>query len=975
MAMTKARHRVYAMAFSQMLVCLLLLSDLVASVSRDNFKTCDQSSFCKRHRRLQPGASPYVVLMESVKIQSSGMEVQILNTKNNVRLLMQVTAIKDNTARLKINELNPLRKRYEIPVGDALVGEPKTQDLKVLERSDSSISLGFEENKILITSRPFRVDFINKEEPVVSINAQGLLKFEHFREQSPPQKGWLDGVTSWFSRGFSEGQEEPQDAPPAPAEEQADENKVEMEIPEDKEEVKKEGEGKQQEEDDNNEPGMWEETFKTFHDSKPYGPSSVGVDVSFPGYEYVYGIPEHAESMALKTTKSGDPYRLFNLDVFEYELYNPMALYGSVPVMLAHNEKRTVGVFWHNAAESWVDISSNTADKNFLSKIADIVGGVSNEIPQTDTHWISESGVIDVFIMMGPSAYDVFYQYAQLTGTTNLPPMFAVSYHQCRWNYNDQDDVKNVDANFDTFDIPYDVIWLDIEHTDGKRYFTWDASKFPNSIEMVNNVASKGRKMVTIVDPHLKSDGNYRVYQEAKDQGLYVKNKDGNDYDGWCWPGTSSWPDFSNPEVRKWWASKFLFDDYKGSTADLFTWNDMNEPSVFNGPEITFHKDVKHMDGFENRDLHNLYGYYVQQATAEGQLLRSNNQERFFVLTRAFFAGSQRWGAVWTGDNMGEWSHLKVSNPMLLSLSLVGITHSGADVGGFFKNPDTELLTRWYQAGAFQPFFRAHAHLDTKRREPYLQPEENMQIIRDVIRARYSYLPLWYTLFYEGEQRGAPPMRPLWVEYPTDKDTFNMDDEYLIGTSLLVKPITEPGQTGTQVYFPGKDQVWYDIASYKSYQGGQSTYIEAPLSKIPVFQKGGSIVPRKMRIRRSSALMTHDPFTLVVCLDKTGSATGSLYVDDYHSFNYRKGEYLLRSFLFQHNEFHSQSGDQFGSFSTKEWVEKIVIVGLSTRPTKATLNVKGVESSLQLSYSSDNSQVIIRKPGVNIATDFSIRLS
>ena len=208
----------------------------------------------------------------------------------------------------------------------------------------------------------------------------------------------------------------------------------------------------------------------------------------------------------------------------------------------------------------------------------------------------------------------------------------------------------------------------------------------------------------------------------------------------------------------------------------------MNEPSVFNGPEITFHKDVKHGD-WENRDLHNLYGFYVHQATAEGQLLRSEQKERIFVLTRAFFAGSQRYGAVWTGDNLGEWGHLKASNPMLLTHSLVGITHIGADVGGFFKNPDPELLTRWYQAAAYQPFMRAHAHLDTNRREPYLMPEHNMKIIRDAIRARYSYLPYWYTLFYEGEQKGHPVMRPLWVEYPTDHETFRMDDEYLVGRS------------------------------------------------------------------------------------------------------------------------------------------------------------------------------------------------
>lgn len=927
---------------------LVLLFPAVLSVNRDNFKTCDQSGFCKRHRAVEPGSSPYVVLMDTVSVKPTSIEVLLLNTNNDVRLLLQMFTLKDNMARLKINELQPIRKRYEIPVGDVLIGEPKQQDLKVLQRSESSITLGFEKNKIVITGKPFRIDFMTEDEPVISVNAQGLLKFEHYRQKKV---------------------EKEEEAPPS---DQGEKKEGEAEQEGENAEVKEEGKKEEQKEED--EPGLWEENFKSFHDSKPHGPSSVGIDVSFPGFENVYGIPEHADTMALKTTKTTDPYRLFNLDVFEYELYNPMALYGSVPVMLAHNEKRTVGIFWHNAAETWIDIASNTADKNFFSKMADLVKG-SNEIPQTDSHWFSESGVIDVFFMLGPSAKDVFYQYAQLTGTTNLPHLFGIAYHQCRWNYNDETDVKNVEANFDEYDIPLDVIWLDIEHTDGKRYFTWAADKFPHPEEMINNLAAKGRKLVTIVDPHLKKDDNYKVYADAKSRDYFVKSNNGGEYDGWCWPGSSSWPDFVNPEIRKWWASKFNYNEYVGSTPDLYTWNDMNEPSVFNGPEITFHKDVLHFGGYENRDIHNLYGFYVHQATAEGQLLRTDNKERIFLLTRAFYAGSQRYGAIWTGDNLGEWGHLKASNPMLLSLNLVGITHSGADVGGFFKNPDPELLTRWYQAGAYQPFFRAHAHLDTNRREPYLMPEHNMKIIRDAIRDRYSFLPYWYTLFYEGEQKGYPVMRPLWVEYPTDVETFKMDDEYLLGSSLLVKPITEPGQKSTVVYFPGPKDIWYDIDTYMKYSGGQRVAVDAPLEKIPVYQKGGSIIPRKMRIRRSSALMVNDPFTFIVCLDAEGKANGSLYVDDYHTFNYRKGDYLLREFIFENKEFKSRSGDRYGVYSTKEWIEKIVIVGLHNTPNRVTLKTRDDQRPLHFIYTVSTQELVIRKPGINISTDFSIKLS
>ncbi|GCB81451.1 hypothetical protein scyTo_0021839, partial [Scyliorhinus torazame] len=399
----------------------------------------------------------------------------------------------------------------------------------------------------------------------------------------------------------------------------------------------------QESEEKEDEAGMWEETFKTHTDSKPNGPSSVGLDFSLPGFEHVYGIPEHADTLKLKTTDGGDPYRLYNLDVFQYEINNPMALYGAVPLMLAHNVRRTMGLFWLNAAETWVDISSNTAGKTLFGKMLDYVQG-ANEIPQTDVRWISESGIIDVFVLLGPSPFDVFRQYASLTGTQALPPLFAIGYHQCRWNYNDEDDVRSVDAGFDEHDIPYDVIWLDIEHTDGKRYFTWDSNKFPNPKAMLQDLAAKKRKMVSIVDPHIKIDSGYKIHTTIQSQNFYVKTKEGSDYEGWCWPGSAGYPDFTKPEMRSWWASMFAYDQYEGSMDNLYTWNDMNEPSVFNGPEVTMHKDAVHAGGFEHRDVHNLYALYVQMATSDGLIQRSGGTERPFVLTRGFFAGSQRYG-------------------------------------------------------------------------------------------------------------------------------------------------------------------------------------------------------------------------------------------------------------------------------------------------------------------------------------------
>lgn len=242
-----------------------------------------------------------------------------------------------------------------------------------------------------------------------------------------------------------------------------------------------------------------------------------------------------------------------------------------------------------------------------------------------------------------------------------------------------------------------------------------------------------------------------------------------------------------------------------GTTLDVYTWNDMNEPSVFNGPEVTMPKDCLHYDGYEHRDVHNLYGMMVVEGTVRGQLMRSDYKLRPFVLTRSFFAGSQRFGAAWTGDNIADWGHLEIAIPMLLSLSVAGMPFVGADVGGFFNNPESELLVRWYQvrgsgllscrvlrndilcvffllqAASFQPFFRGHAHMHTKRREPWLFDPKTNQLIKTSIKKRYTYLPYWYTLFYEHEVTGVSPMRPLWMEYPKDSETFGIENQHLLG--------------------------------------------------------------------------------------------------------------------------------------------------------------------------------------------------
>jgi len=723
--------------------------------------------------------------------------------------------------------------------------------------------------------------------------------------------------------------------------------------------------------------GMWEESFGSHKDSKPHGPMSVGADIYFPSSKHLFGLPEHASSTQLKSTIGSnahyqDPYRLYNLDVFEYELDETMALYGEVPFIVSQSAiGGTVGVFWFNPTETFVDVrDDDTTDMN--------------DSKGTQTHWMSESGVIDLFLLPGPNPSTLYEQYAHLTGRMPLPPIFSLGYHQCRWNYRDENDVYNVHDKFEELDYPYDVLWLDIEHTDGKRYFTWDDALFPHPEAMQEKLHSQGRRMVTIVDPHIKRDTQYYIHKEATNLGLYVKDASGRkDFDGWCWPGSSSYLDFTNSKVRSWWAEQFQYNRYRKSTPSLYTWNDMNEPSVFNGPEVSMQKDLLNLDGVEHREWHNLYGLLFHAATSEGLTLRNKNQnERPFVLSRSFFAGSQKYGAIWTGDNESSWSHLAIASPMLLSLNIAALSFVGADVGGFFGNPDAELMVRWMQAGAYQPFFRGHAHHDSKRREPWMFGEEWMIRMRKSAMARYALLSYWYTTFYYAGITGMPVMRSLWMEYPLIEDVYSIDDQYLIGSDLLVKPITAPGITEIEVIFPLKDN-WYDVDSLievsaedrNRYDQIQVLKVHSGIDKIPVYQRGGSIIARKLRLRRSTKTMTIDPYTLYIALDSFGNASGPLYMDDEHSFDHEnEHKFALASFSVEQNFSVIRNSVSLGSgweneiLKKNHMIERIVIMGIRDNPK--TLKINSIE--VEFNYNESLSVIIVRKPSLSACENWEI---
>ncbi|CAI4222718.1 unnamed protein product [Auanema sp. JU1783] len=898
-------------------VLFIFLFNLCFAVNRNDFKTCDQSAFCKRHRAITENTG-YSVVEQSVSQQTSSLVVgKIRNTDNTLEL--RVYGL-ESSVRIQIDETqDAIRKRF-VPTF-ALNGEPKQASFASVKIESSSTTLLTQnkKTKVVVNYNPFVVDIYNEfDELVGQVNRDGKLKVEEYRNRD-------------------DGKEYPE--------------------------------------------GFWEESFKQFKDSKPFGSSSVGVDVSFVGFRTAYGLPEHADSFALKSTVGNtDPYRLYNLDVFEYEVNNPMALYVAIPYIVAHKASRTVGALWLNAAETWIDTSSSASSRGMFRSLVDkVVSG--DTIPHFDAHFISESGLVDIFFFTGPNPLDVQKGLAEITGVAPLPPMFAIAYHQCRWNYNDEQDVAQVNEKFDVYDIPMDVIWLDIEHTDGKRYFTWDKNKFPHPDDMISKVASKGRKMVTIVDPHIKKDDGYSVYKDAKDLGLFVKKSDGTtDFEGHCWPGASEYLDFLHPETRKYWINQFKFDRYVGSSPNLFIWNDMNEPSVFSGPEITMDKDSIHYGNIEHREVHNMYGLYYHSATFEGLIQRTGGRDRPFLLTRSGFVGTQRSAAIWTGDNTAEWSHLAISIPMLLSLSVAGNPFVGADVGGFFGNPDEQLITRWYQAGAFQPFFRAHAHIDARRREPWVFSDDTRERIKTAIRRRYALLPYWYSLFREHAQTGAPVMRPLWYEFPEDESFLEEERSYMLGNALLVHPIVDKDTYNANVVLPAgsdKSTKWYDWETGVLRTHG-SQYVDAPINSIPVFQRGGTIVPTWQRIRRAASLMLKDPFTLYVALDDQGSASGNIYIDDGTTHDYQQNSYASASVDFR--TLSAKEATIFGvptggSFEAMNWIEKIEVRGLTKEPQDISIiRSSDPTEKLYFTYDRDMKSLTIRKPLVSVTQSYKITI-
>ena len=573
---------------------------------------------------------------------------------------------------------------------------------------------------------------------------------------------------------------------------------------------------------------------------------------------------------------------LWNTDNYGYDKFNGKRLYQSHPwIMGVRDDGSSFGI-----------LVDHTWRQRFQ---------LDNPIAIT-----SDGPPFRIIIVEKETPQKLMKSLGKLTGTMPLPPLWALGYQQSRHSYFPQSQALGIADTMRQKNIPCDVLWLDIEYMDDYKIFTFDEKRFPDPEGLNEDLHKLDFKAVWMIDPGVKKEKGYDVYDSGDAGDHWVLDKNGKEFNGEVWPGQCAFPDYTRPETREWWAG--LYDGFLQRGIDGI-WNDMNEPSVFDGPESTMPDDNFHRGGGAlTRDshlrYHNVYGMLMVKASREG-MLDVRPDERPFILSRANFLGGQRYAATWTGDNKSTWEHLEMSIPMSLNLSLSGQPFNGPDIGGFVGDADGELLAHWTALGAFYPFSRNHTGMGSARQEPWSFGKKVENIARNAIERRYKLMPYLYTLFREASQTGMPIMRPLFFADPDDPRLRDEQEAFLLGENMMVVPRWSEDPDLPE----GK---WRNVPVIEK----DSTFDEyQPRLKV----KPGSVIPVGPVIQSTEDYST-DSLTLVVSLDDNGQATGTLYDDAGNNFNYKKGEYLLSWF---HAE--KTATKQAGQQSAKNGVLKVEV--------------------------------------------------
>ncbi len=636
----------------------------------------------------------------------------------------------------------------------------------------------------------------------------------------------------------------------------------------------------------------WEENYE-------YGGNSVKMSKITQPAESFYGMGDKATHTNLKGKRVSN----WVTDSYAYSKDQDQ-LYKAIPFYIGLHNDIAYGIFFDNTFMTHFDFS--------------------HEKRNVTSFW-ADGGEMNYYFFYGPEMFKVVRAYTDLTGTPEMPPLWALGFHQSKWSYFPESRVREIAKEFRKHKIPCDAIYLDIDYMDGFRCFTWDEKRFPDPKKMIADLYKDGFKTVAMIDPGIKVDRDYWVYKEALEKDYFCKRGDGPVMRGKVWPGECSFPDFTNPEVRKWWSE--LYKEMIAEIGVHAVWNDMNEPAVMEVPSKTAPLDTRHdYDGFpcSHRKAHNIYGTQMVRATYEG-VKKYVFPKRPFVITRAAYAGAQRFTSTWTGDNVASWEHLWLANVQVQRMCLSGMSFVGSDIGGFAEQPSGELFARWVQLGVFHPFFRVHSSGDHGDQEPWSFDSEVTDIVRKFVELRYQLLPYLYTMFWKYSRDRIPMLKSLVYYDQADHQTHFRTDEFLFGDHILVCPVQEPNAQGRRMYIPrGK---WHNFWTGEVVEGGAEKWVVADLDKIPIFIKEGAIIP-KYPVQQYVGEKEIDQLTLEIYY-KEGIEQSTLYEDEQEGYDYTKGIYSLRNFKLngKKNELIIQQYKD-GTFTTAYETFKINLIGL-----------------------------------------------
>uniref|UniRef100_A0A0E0AIX3 DUF5110 domain-containing protein n=1 Tax=Oryza glumipatula TaxID=40148 RepID=A0A0E0AIX3_9ORYZ len=434
--------------------------------------------------------------------------------------------------------------------------------------------------------------------------------------------------------------------------------------------------------------------------------------------------------------------------------------------------------------------------------------------------------------------------------------------------------------------IPCDVVWMDIDYMDGFRCFTF-SHRFPDPKCMVNDLHSIGCKAIWMLDPGIKNESGYFVFDSGSESDVWVQKEDKQPFVGEVWPGDCVFPDFTCERARSWWSG--LVRQFVSNGVDGL-WNDMNEPAVFNTatktmPESNIHRGDANIGGHQNHPYyHNVYGMLMAKSTYEGMKL-ANSAKRPFVLTRAGFIGQQRYAAMWTGDNVSNWEHLHMSIAMVLQLGLSGQPFAGPDIGGFAGNATPKLFGRWMGVGALFPFSRGHSDKGSLDHEPWSFGEECEEVCRLALLRRYRLLPHIYTLFYLSHTNGTLVTAPVYFADPQDLELRKIETSFLLG-SLLVCASTCPDKGAHESAQKLPKGIWLPFDFGDSHPDLPMMYL-----------RGGAVLPIGLPLKHVGEAKLDDDLSLIIALDENGKAEGVLFEDDGDGYEFLQGNYLLTYYV------------------------------------------------------------------------------